>query len=506
MVKPSYDRRSEEEDAPTPDATEAVRRPLPLVVDLDRTLLATNLTLECLFVLAKRHVWRLLLVPLWLIRGRAAMKRALALEAPPDIETLPTHSEALARLRQAKQEGIPLVLVSASDRFLADAIARRLGLFTAVLASDGDFECSGARRRSQLVAEFGAARFADASFAGKRETAHPAGRQETVAGFGAAMQLTPERSAIDRVLAAAAAGLAPYVTALRPYQWAKNALIFVPLFAAHMLTDRERLGQAALAFVAFSLCASAGYVLNDLLDLPSDRRHPRKKHRPLASGQVSPVRMLLVVPALLVVAAALALLLPPAFGGVLALYFTATLGYSLRLKDVAILDVLTVAGLYAMRVWAGSIAIGVVASPWLLIFSIFVFLSLAMVKRYAELMAMRALDGDKAHARAYLLEDSELLASLGGSSGYIAVLVLALYISSDHAQHFYARGALLWGECVLLLYWISHVWLMAHRARMHDDPLVFAVRDRVSRLLIALMGIIFFLALLPEGALSLIGR
>jgi 4-hydroxybenzoate polyprenyltransferase len=481
-------------------------RRVAMVADLDRDILATSLIVECLFVLAKRRPERLLMLPLWLARGRAALKRKLAEEAAPDLDTLPCHADVLERLAAAKAAGTPLVLASSSDRRLADAIAGRLGLFEDVVASEGAEECTGASRRARLVARYGVDGFDDAALPAEDRAARKAARIDRVVALRAAMRGSPEWTAVDRVLDVAAPGLAPYVTALRPYQWAKNALVFVPLFAAHQVTSVGPFLHALLAFACFSFCASAGYVLNDLLDLPSDRRHPRKKHRPLASGQVSPGRMLLLVPALLAAAAALATTLPAPFLGVLTLYFALTLGYSLCIKDVAILDVLTVAGLYTLRVWAGGAAIGVAASPWLLAFSIFIFLSLAMVKRYAELMAMRTVDGAKAHARAYLLEDSELLAALGGASGYIAVLVLALYISGDTAHQLYARAALLWGECVLLLYWISYVWLMAHRARMHDDPLVFTVRDRVSAILVLLMGALFVLALAPDAVIPMLGR
>jgi len=242
--------------------------------------------------------------------------------------------------------------------------------------------------------------------------------------------------------------------------------------------------------VAFSLCASSTYLLNDLLDLPSDRRHPHKKDRALAAGRLPLGHALALIPLLLAGAVAVGLLLPWAFLGVLALYYVLTLSYSLRLKDMVILDVLALAGLHAMRVMAGAAAVSIPPSAWLIAFCVFLFFSLAMIKRYAELVVMRTIDGAHAHARAYELEDSELLAALGGASGYLSVLVLALYISETAD----GRHELIWLVCVLLLYWISYMWLMAHRARMHDDPLVFALRDKVSRILIVLMAAISLLA------------
>jgi 4-hydroxybenzoate polyprenyltransferase len=281
---------------------------------------------------------------------------------------------------------------------------------------------------------------------------------------------------------------------MRPHQWLKNALVFVPLLATHRVYEVDLLWQGLLAFVAFSLCASSAYLLNDLLDLPSDRHHPHKRDRPFASGQLPLVHGLALAPLLLLVGLALGAFLSPILCGILALYYALTLSYSLRLKDVVILDVLTLAGLYTLRVMAGSAAFDVPPSAWLLAFCVFLFFSLAMIKRYAELVAMRAVEGAKAHARAYLLEDSELLAALGAASGYLSVLVLALYITSDAMHDPDVRYQLIWLVCVLLLYWISYMWLMAHRARMHDDPLVFALRDRVSQIVIALMAATLLIA------------
>jgi 4-hydroxybenzoate polyprenyltransferase/phosphoserine phosphatase len=477
-----------------PEATalrpEADERPVPLVVDLDGTLIGTDLLLESLFLLARQRPWRLLLVPVWLARGRAFLKRRLAEEATPAVDTLPYRRGLLARLEAERARATPLVLATAADRRVAEEIARHLGLFDHVLASDGVVNLAGPAKRDRLVAEFGREGF---DYAGSGRADRPvweAARR--------AILVRPTRSLaaaaagvgeVDCVLDADRPGPALYLKALRPYQWLKNALVLVPLIAAHQLYEAELLLQALLAFVAFSWCASAAYLLNDLLDLPGDRHHPRKKSRPLASGAIPLQHALAMIPLLLAAATAVALLLPAPFLAILALYLGLTLAYSLRLKDVVILDVLLLAGLYTLRVMAGAAAVALAPSPWLLAFCVFLFFSLAMVKRYAELMAMRTIEGARAHARGYLLEDRELLAALGGASGYLAVLVLAIYATSDLAAA-PSGQVLLWGIGALLLYWISYMWLMAHRARMHDDPLVFALRDRVSRILIGLMAAI----------------
>jgi 4-hydroxybenzoate polyprenyltransferase/phosphoserine phosphatase len=476
------------------DEVAMAARPVPLVVDLDGTLVGTDLLLESLLLLVRQRPWRLLLVPLWLARGRACLKRRLAQEVRPAVDTLPYRPALLAHLEAERRRGTRLVLATAADREVADEIARHLGLFDVVLASDGTVNLAGPAKRDRLVAEFGRHGF---DYAGSGRSDRPvweAARR--------AILVRPTRSLaaavagvgdVDCVLDAGRPGPSVYLRALRPYQWLKNALVLVPLIAAQRLYEPELLLLALLAFVAFSLFASSAYLLNDLMDLPGDRHHPRKKNRPLASGQLPLQHALGLIPILLAGGIALALLLPAPFFAVLALYFGLTLAYSLRLKDVVILDVLLLAGLYTLRVMAGAAAVDVDPSPWLLAFCIFLFFSLAMVKRYAELMAMRALEGARAHARGYLLEDSELLAALGGASGYLAVLVLAIYATSDLAPA-PSDQALVWVFSGLLLYWISYMWLMAHRARMHDDPLVFALRDRVSRILIGLMAVILFAA------------
>lgn len=275
---------------------------------------------------------------------------------------------------------------------------------------------------------------------------------------------------------------------VRPYQWVKNALVFVPLAAAHRLGDATLLTAAVQAFVAFSLCASSVYVLNDLLDTPSDRLHPHKRDRPLASGRLPRRLGAWLVPLLAGTALLVGSSLDIRVDAILAVYFVEMLWYTLRLRAIVLLDALALAVGYALRVAAGAFAVHVLLSSWLLAFCVFLFFSLALIKRYAELALMRGRDGGAAHARDYLLEDQELILTLGVSTGTLAVLVLALYLSTPHAEARYHQAGFIWVVCVLLLYWVSHMWLTAHRGQMTDDPLVFALKDRTSQILIVLMG------------------
>ena len=299
---------------------------------------------------------------------------------------------------------------------------------------------------------------------------------------------------VEKVFHRRDGALKSYLTALRLQQWPKNLLVFVPLVMAHRYNEFALIGNAFLAFCAFGLCASSVYIINDLTDLSADRHHPRKRLRPFAAGELSLLWGLGSAPLLLGGSMLLAWFLPLPFLGMLILYFLLNLGYSFTIKRVMLLDVITLAGLYAMRIMAGSASVAIWPSAWLLAFSTFLFLSLALLKRYAELVMTHRMSGRNVQVRGYQVIDKELLVSLGTGSGYVAVLVLAMYISSGTAEILYARHELIWFLCPLLLYWISYVWLIAHRGDMVDDPLVFVFRNQVSRIVILLGAFIVLLA------------
>ena len=268
---------------------------------------------------------------------------------------------------------------------------------------------------------------------------------------------------------------------MRPQQWVKNVLVLVPLLLSHTVLQLPRLGAALAALLAFSLGASAVYVVNDLVDAHADRLHPRKRRRPIAAGEVTiPQAVLLACSLLLVSLGVAALTLPLPFLGVLALYFATSQAYSLVLKRIAVLDVIVLAGLYALRLLAGAVATAVAISAWLLAFALFFFLSLAYVKRYTELTMLRERGAENAANRGYAVPDLELVRSVGPASGYLSVLVLALYTSSEGVRALYPSPHFLWFLGPVLLFWITRVWLLAHRGAMHDDPIVFAVKDRTS--------------------------
>lgn len=279
------------------------------------------------------------------------------------------------------------------------------------------------------------------------------------------------------------AALLPLIRSLRLHQWSKNLLVFLPILAAHRTCDRAALLRVLLGFLSFSLVASSVYVLNDILDVESDRTHSRKRLRPFASGALPLSTGFVLVPGLLAAGAGIALLLPSMFGAVLTAYWFATLAYSLRFKQVAILDVLVLAGLYTVRIYAGAIAAGVAVSEWLASFALFFFLSLAMLKRGSELAKVT----ESVKGRGYRPDDRIPMSAMGVASGYVSVLVLALYVTTHEVRRLYSHPAWLWMLCVLALYWISRMWLLAWRGEVDDDPVVFAIRDRTSWV-VAAMG------------------
>jgi 4-hydroxybenzoate polyprenyltransferase len=295
------------------------------------------------------------------------------------------------------------------------------------------------------------------------------------------------RDGAAKVFAYRRIGFSDYLNALRPQHWLKNLLVFAPLLTLSYLHEPTSVGKAVIVFISFCCCASSGYLVNDLCDLEADRQHPTKRFRPLASGRVSVSFAFTMIPVLVVLSCVLGLLVAPAVVGVLLLYYALTLTYSLCIKSLALLDVILLAGLYTLRIVAGAVAVTTRLSGWLFIFSLFLFLSLALAKRYVELGVMRELHGGGATSRGYVSRDAELLAASGTASGYIAVLTLAFFIANSTANKLRGRQEILWSLCPLLLYWVGYIWLMVHRRTVHDDPYMFALRDRTSRILILLM-------------------
>jgi 4-hydroxybenzoate polyprenyltransferase/phosphoserine phosphatase len=470
-----------------------VNRHQVLVVDLDGTLILSDMLVENLFLFLRLHPLRLLEIIGWLLRGKAYFKTRLTDEVMPDISRLPYNQPLIEWLRMCREAGASLVLATATDVRLARRIVDHLGLFDHVLGTEPGRNLSARTKRDALVARYGEQGFeyvgnsrADLPVWLSAAAIHVANPEFGV--LAAARRLGP----VDNIFDQRPAYPGSLFKALRVHQWLKNFLIFVPLLASHRVFEPALVVQGLIAFTAFGACASSVYLLNDLLDLQDDRQHRTKRLRPLAAGTLPVKHALFFIPALLSLAFGLAAaLLPPAFVGLLAGYYALTLAYSLWLKRVVMLDVVTLALLYTTRVIAGVAAMSLSITFWILAFCMFIFLSLAFIKRYTELRDAREKgQKSKAAGRGYYPADLELLASLGGASGYLAVLVLALYINEASSGTLYRSPEYMWAACPLLLFWISRVWLIAHRGEMHDDPIIFAIRDKVSRW----VGVLFLIA------------
>lgn len=470
----------------------------PLVVDLDGTLLRTDLLAETANGVLVAQPWRIFQMLAWLLDGRATLKARLAQASVLDPATLPFNEELLAWLREEKGHGRRVVLATASHQVVADQVAAHLGLFDEVLATQGPLNLKAHAKRDALVARFGDGGF---DYVGNDWADVPVWKSAVQAHVvGELAGLLAQVRGMGRPGRHIASGKPPawemLVRAMRPHQWVKNLLVFVPLMTAHRYADVASVGNAWWAFVVFSLTASSVYLLNDLVDLSDDRQHPGKRLRPFASGNLDLVVGWIAWPALGLVALLIAgATLPWQFMAALVAYFLFTLTYSLWIKQMPVVDVLMLAGLYTLRILAGAAAIGVPLSFWLLAFSMFLFFSLALLKRYSELRAV--LPAGRVvglRGRGYDTQDLDLIASLGGGAGYIAVMVLALYIQDEHTAQLYASPMFIWLACPLLLYWVSRAWLIAHRGLMHDDPVVFALKDRASWAVAALLALAFVLA------------
>ncbi len=467
-----------------------------VVVDLDGTLIYGDMLHESLVLFIKQFPLKAFVLLYWLIKGKAFLKFKLANFVCPNVETLTYNFALIERLKEYKKKGAVLVLATATNQLLADKIAIYLNLFDEVLGSNKNLNLSSNNKRALLEEKYKKNGFVYYGNSNDDIAVWESSAEVHIIN-GTKSLLKKTKAKLSQVhsytcKASEARGL---VKAMRLHQWIKNVLIFVPLLVSHQIFNLNLLLDGVFAFVTFGLCASSVYLLNDLLDVEEDREHPTKKYRPFASGRLSFLIGGLFIIILLVLSFSLALiLLPIEFVFILGGYYILTVLYSFGLKKVVMLDVIILALLYSIRVVAGTEATSLSLTFWILAFSVFIFLSLAFVKRYTELFEKRAKNSkDLTPGRGYYPADFELLSSLGGSAGYISVMVLALYINEAPIE-LYKSPELMWISCPILLFWLSRVWLIAHRGEMHDDPIVFAVKDRVSLIAGFCFILTFFLA------------
>ncbi|MEO1457671.1 MAG: UbiA family prenyltransferase [Pseudomonadota bacterium] len=465
---------------------------VPLVVDLDGTLARTDTLHEAILSLVANNPVNLFRLSGWLKEGKAAFKSKIASEALVGADTLPLNEAVVALVREARAEGRRTALVSASDERQVAMVAEATGLFDEFHGSDGTRNLGGEAKAAMLVERFGEGGFdyvgdakVDLAVWTRARRAITVGVSDTLRAEVDSIDTEAQHLVADRPTGTGAAKR--YLKAMRPHQWLKNLLVFAPAAAAH---DMAAMVPSFFAFLAFSLAASSVYLINDMLDLPADRNHPRKCRRPFAAGDIPVTGGVIAAGALVGTSLIIAALTSLGFLAVLIGYLILTTAYSMDLKRRAIVDIWTLGALYTTRIVAGGVAAGVELSTWFLAFSMFLFLSLAAVKRQSEIKDLAKRGGNWIAGRGYRVDDLPVVLAIALASGYCSVLVLALYISSEKVAQFYGVPELLWCVCALLLYWVGRMTLISHRGDMDDDPIVFALKDKVS------IGVVGFAMLL----------
>lgn len=478
----------------TPDKPDT-KTAAPLVVDLDGTLIRSDVLVESIFSALASDPWHAVALLKAARAGKASLKECAARLSQIDVASLPYDQRILDLIAQAREDGRKVFLASASHESLVAAIAKHLGVFDGYFASSGTLNLKAEAKAERLVTEFGKGGF---DYIGNDVADLPVWNQARQA---IAVRASPgveaellSRKSDAKIVPNDAGHWRAWLKLLRVHQYAKNMLVFVPLIAAHAFSGGD-IAHALLAFAAFCLCASGIYILNDLIDLSADRAHPTKRNRPLANGTVPIIQALIAAPSLVIAAFVLAAMTTWLFVAILAVYVALTTAYSLHLKRKLLVDAVALAGLYTLRVVGGAAAIPVPVSRWLLVFSLFIFTALALVKRYVELARLLDRNLPNPKNRAYEKGDLPIVASLAAAAGYNAVIVLALYVSSDAVSNLYRRPELLWLTCPIVMYWVSRLIIKAHRRQMDDDPVVYALKDRISLGAAAAIAILGMLAL-----------
>ena len=468
----------------------------PLCVDLDGSLVRTDLLYEAVLLLLRSHFHLIFMLPIWLMRGKAHLKMQIAKRVAPDATLLPYRVYLVELLKTERARGRTLVLATASPYSYAKAVADHLRFFDRIEATNEEVNLAGKVKADRLTELYGEKGF---DYVGNSKTDYAVwdkANEAIVVGDEHAALAYSKKDHARHV--ASKLPQKPrwrvWMKAIRVHQWLKNSLIFVPAILTSQAFSIYDVPALILAFLAFSLCASSVYLLNDLLDIEADRKHRSKHARPIPAGLVSPLHALLAAGLFIVAAFGLSMLLPAVFSGVLLIYLVVTTAYSFLLKRMLLIDTLTLAGLFAIRVIAGSAAIHAPISTWLLAFCMFFFLSLAFVKRYVELDHQAEVKGRKDTGRGYHSEDAETISQGGLASGFAAVVVLALFIDTPQISENYTYPELIWLVCPLVLYLILRIWTLARRQEMNDDPVVFLMTDWRSQFMIAVGAVIMLIA------------
>ncbi len=454
----------------------------PLCIDLDGTVIATDSLAESLLVIMKVNPLLLLLLPFWVLRGKYYLKAQLEKNSKITPDKLPYRSKFLDYVKEEKAKGRKIILATASMPSIANSIADYLGIFDEVLASKDNVNLRADNKAKELVRRYGEKGF---DYAGDSKADIPVWKHADKA-----ILIHPKKSVLRKarkagnvhiVFQANYSKVFAFIKEIRVYQWVKNILLFLPMLLAHDIFNLGLIKNTSIAFVAFSLMASFVYVLNDLLDVEADRVHPTKKNRPIASGKISIFQAFFIIPILFFASLSISVYyLNFEFCGMLLIYVISNILYSFYLKKVMILDIIILSTLYTLRLIAGALAGGVHISPWLIEFSIFFFFSLAAVKRYSELLTLKDTNQTSIKRRGYLVGDIDVVRNFGIISGYLSVMIIAFYVHGQEVVKLYKHPEILWMISPVLLYWVSRVWLIAHRGKMNEDPIVFTGKDIVS--------------------------
>ncbi len=469
-----------------------------LCVDLDGTLISSDVIWESILVLLKFRPYQLFFVPFWLLRGRAHLKKRLAEVTGLNVAALPYRVDVLEFVKAEHDRGRKIALVTASDLLVAQKISVHLGIFDQVLATNGERNLKGKEKAALLSRTFGERNF---DYVGDSSADIPAwsiARSALVVGGKGLVHRAGKVASVGKVFRTPRASIRTWFRALRGQHWMKNSLLFLPLVLAHTLHPKALL-RTVFGFAVFGMCASGLYVVNDLLDLHSDRFHPWKHKRPFAAGEIPIWEGILISLVLFAVSLVCGFLLSTQFLTVLLIYSGLTMCYSLYLKRIALLDAFVLSSFYSIRIFAGSTLTAVPLSQWFLAFSMFFFLSLAMAKRYSELVGAADLLKSGRSGRGYLPGDRELLLVLGVASSFSAVVVFTLYVHSQDVLRLYRRPEPLLFLTPLVLYWLSRIWLQAHRGRLTDDPVTLALRDPVSYAVAAISAVIISMSMVLPG-------
>lgn len=464
-----------------------------LVCDLDGTLIKTDMLLESVFILLKNNPIYLLIIPFWLVKGRQILKSEIEKRISLNPENLPYNYDVIKFLKDNKEKFNQTVLVSASNENIVKKISDYLKLFSESYGSNDKINLKSKNKSKFLDEKYGQNNWsyigdskADIEVWNKSNESYIVNNNNSRSIKSVKFnEVIGEKSKSTIKL---------IVKEIRVYQWVKNLLLFIPALMAHQ-TSSSLYIEIIFAFLAFSVLASSVYVLNDLLDLDADRLHPRKKNRPFASGNLSLAYGFLLLPVLILLSFSISILyLPLEFTLTLFVYYLITNLYSFKLKRIEIVDIITLGVLYTIRIIAGGFAVDIEITPWLLAFSMFLFVSLALLKRYTELLSMIKENKTKASGRAYYIEDIDIIRTFGTAASYLAILVFALYVNSDQVKLLYNKPIFMWVIAILLLYWITRLWLLAHRGKMTDDPIVFTGKDFTSWIIGLLIGAIVIFA------------